>query len=229
VSTGWAVGTLLLDVLDEDDANRIDLPVVRWIVDRRTPWLTDVMQGVSWVGNAGFLLPLIAVLGLLAFRRTRSWATMAELALSVGGAMSIYYVIKPLVARPRPRVGDVVSIASGHAFPSGHTTQTTALAVTLAIMGSGLTTSWSRRATIWSLAVLGSLAMGLSRVYLGVHWPTDVLGGLALGALWAALSAVLIRGPSGAAGDGVVAPEGSPRPTPREDERVRAPDRADNQ
>lgn len=66
---------------------------------------------------------------------------LAELALSLGGAVVLYDLVKVLVGRPRPRVGPLVSTATGYAFPSGHATQTAALAVTLA---AALTSSWAQ-------------------------------------------------------------------------------------
>ncbi len=200
-AAGWAFGSLLQDVLGGDDATRVDLPVVRYLAEHRTAWLTTTMRDVTWLGSTVVLVPLIVTVGLAARHRTRSWATMAQLALSLGGAIALYDLIKPLVGRPRPHVGQLVSTATGYAFPSGHATQTAAVAVTLAALGAVLTGSWPRKVTIWSAAALGCLIVGFSRVYLGVHWPTDVLGGYALGALWAALCALAVRRPDLAANE----------------------------
>jgi undecaprenyl-diphosphatase len=68
-----------------------------------------------------------------------------------------------------------------------------AVTATLALLASAATTSRPRKVMIWSIAVLVSLIVGFSRVYLGVHWPTDVLAGFALGAAWAALSYAVLR------------------------------------
>ena len=94
---------------------------------------------------------------------------MAELALSLSGAVVLTDVIKLLVGRPRPRVGPLVSTATGYAFPSGHATQTAAAAVTLAAFAAVLTSSWARKVIVWSVAVLVCLIVSFSRVYLGVH------------------------------------------------------------
>ncbi len=194
-AAGWAFGSLLQDVLGGDDATRVDLPVVRYLAEHRTAWLTTTMRDLTWLGSTVVLVPFVVTIGLASRRRTRSWATMAQLALSLGGAIALYDLIKPLVGRPRPHVGQLVTTATGYAFPSGHATQTAAVAVTLAALGAASTGSWTRKVTIWSAAALVCLLVGFSRIYLGVHWPTDVLAGFALGALWAATCALAIRRP----------------------------------
>ncbi|MBA3652697.1 MAG: bifunctional DedA family/phosphatase PAP2 family protein [Actinobacteria bacterium] len=197
---GWVFGSLLQDVLGGDDATRIDRPVVYYLAKHRASWLTTAMRDVSWLGSTVVLVPLVVVVGVAAHRRTRRWTTAAHLALSLGGAVALYDLIKPLVGRPRPHVGHLVSTATGYAFPSGHATQTVAVAVTIAMLGSRRTDSWPLKVSIWSAAALVSLAVGFSRIYLGVHWPTDVLAGYALGGLWAAVCALAIRQPTARGG-----------------------------
>lgn len=194
-ATGWVFGSLLHGVLGGDDATRIDLPVVRFLAGHRTAWLTSTLRGVTWAGSTVALVPLVLLVGLYVRRRTRSWSVMAHLAASLAGAVALYDVVKPLVGRPRPQVGQLVATATGYAFPSGHATQTAAVAVTLAILASSRSPRWSRKVAIWTAAVLASLSVGFSRVYLGVHWPTDVLAGLSLGALWAAMCAIALHRP----------------------------------
>jgi undecaprenyl-diphosphatase len=191
-AAGWAFGALLQDVLGGDEASRIDLPVVRFLAEHRAGWLTAAMRDLTWLGSTVVLVPLVAAVGLAARRRTGTWTAMAHLALSLGGAVVLYDVIKPLVGRPRPHVGALVSTATGYAFPSGHATQIVAVTATLSILATGASHSWPGKVAIWCTAVLVSLVVGFSRLYLGVHWPTDVLGGYALGAVWAALASLAI-------------------------------------
>ena len=84
----------------------------------------------------------------------------------------------------------MVTTASGFAFPSGHATQAAAVYGGFAWLAAGWVTAWARKVAVWTGAVLAVLVVGVSRVYLGVHWPTDVLGGWALGGLW--LAGVLV-------------------------------------
>ncbi len=192
-AAGWAFGILLQDVLGADDAALLDRPVVRYLAEHRTAWLTTALREVTRLGSTLVLIPLVVVIGLVAFRRTRSWAPLAQLGLSLGGAIALYDLIKPLVGRARPQVAPLVASATGYSFPSGHATQTAAVCVTLALLGAALTTSWPRKVAVWTAAVVVTLLVGFSRVYLGVHWPTDVLAGVALGSLWAVLCALGMR------------------------------------
>jgi undecaprenyl-diphosphatase len=117
---------------------------------------------------------------------------MVFLGVTVGGASATSTVIKLLVARPRPTSGALVH-ALGYAFPSGHSTAGAATWFSLAVLGSSFTRSTARRVLMTGVAVVLVAAIGLSRVYLGVHAPTDVLGGWALGAAWVAGVAVFGR------------------------------------
>lgn len=186
-ASGWAFGTVLQDVLGRDDSARIDRPVVRLLVEHRTPWLTTTMRDLTWIGSTVVLVPLGVAIGLAARRRTGSWTILAQLAVTLTGAIALYDILKPLVGRPRPHVGQLVATATGYAFPSGHATQMTAFAGTVALLAGASTRSWVRRVAIWTTSILICLLVGFTRIYLGVHWPTDVLAGYALGALWATI------------------------------------------
>lgn len=188
VVSGWATGALLVDMAGVDGAAHLDRIAVGYLAERRSPWLTTTLGHVTWLGTAFVLLPFVAVVGVAVRRRTGSWATMTQLGVSLGGAIVLYDAIKVLVGRPRPQVGQLVSTATGFAFPSGHATQIAAITITIAMLGSTLSLSRSRMVMVWGATALTVLVVGVSRIYLGVHWPTDVLAGSALGALWAVVT-----------------------------------------
>lgn len=149
-----------------------ELSLFRWIND----WpdgLRRVFVLLTWFGTE-WILPLL-LLGALLYKHYR---LMAQIFLAGGGAYVASRVIKIVVARPRPfevLQGVHQRIAeSGYGFPSGHTTFAAALSVTLALVLGG---RWRLLPWLWIIAV------GLSRLYLGVHMPLDVLGGALLGVI----------------------------------------------
>lgn len=95
-------------------------------------------------------------------------------------------LIKLAVGRPRPNA-DALVHAAGYGFPSGHATAATAGWLGVAIVLSRLTSRWARKVALITTALVIAVIVGFSRVYLGVHQPTDVLGGWALGSLWIAV------------------------------------------
>ena len=193
VASGWAIGVLLVDMAGPDGAVRLDRVAGGYLTDRRNAWLTTTLRHVTWLGTAFVLLPLVAVVGVAVRRRVGSWTTMAHLGVSLAGAIVLYDAIKLLVARPRPHVGQLVSTATGLAFPSGHATQIAAVTVMLAILGTARSGSRSTTVAAWCTTAVIVVLVGCSRIYLGVHWATDVLAGGALGALWAILTARTLR------------------------------------
>jgi len=164
------------------------------VVAHRVGWVTALMQTLTSLGSNAVLVPAVVIVGGLFLLRRRDWRPMALLAAALGGAVALYDVVKPLVGRPRPPSSIWIGHYAGPAFPSGHATAAVALYAALALVLS-MGASYGRRALVWSGAALVALVVGASRVYLGAHWLTDVLGGYALGAAWVAflVTIALIR------------------------------------
>lgn len=96
-------------------------------------------------------------------------------------------MIKLLTDRARPPAALATEHFGGLAFPSGHATQATAVFGMLAVVFASVASTWRTKVIVWAAAVLMALVVGVSRLYLGAHWLTDVLGGWALGATWLAV------------------------------------------
>ena len=159
----------------------LDETALLWIQDAvRVPVLDPIMEIFTSLGNAGVLW-IVLSLAMLCWRPTRRAGGIALLAM-VLGMLCTNVVLKQLVLRPRPYVTvegliPLLTSADPNSFPSGHTCA--AFAAGLAWAG-GLPWRWARAA-----AVLQAVCMGLSRLYVGVHYPSDVLAGAVIGSLCA--------------------------------------------
>jgi undecaprenyl-diphosphatase len=156
---------------------------MRAIASHRDATLTTIAGIVSNAGSFALLAPL-SIAFLLLRRWKRPADDIALLVIAAGSAV-LPIVTKLIVARPRPTIEHLSHLTS-LSFPSEHTTQAAAVYLTIAIMLSkGLNRGW--RELVIVVAVLIALAVAWSRVYLGVHYPTDVTAGLFLGWGWALL------------------------------------------
>ena len=156
----------------------------------RTPVLDSAMVFLTGLGDGGLIFILVAMI-LLFFRRTRSAGCSALASLGVG-VVVVNMIIKPLVSRPRPYLvmeGLTVLLPSpdGYSFPSGHTNAAFAFAAALC-----LTLPRECRAGKWA-ALAGACLMGFSRLYVGVHFPSDVLGGAATGTAAALIGCLTVK------------------------------------
>jgi membrane-associated phospholipid phosphatase len=194
----WAVvvglGTLALyglakvgeDVFTHESTS-FDGAIQAWILAHQHPVLDTLFL---WITRVGGIVPMCALaLGgaaYLWYRGERRVAATVLLAPTV--AVILFVAIKQIYARPRP-AGLSGIVPSSYSFPSGHATSAAAICCTLAYVywREGFA---SRRAAML-FAVLVPLLVGISRVYLNVHWATDVIGGWSAGLLIAVLSAVL--------------------------------------
>ena len=188
--TGWAFGSVVQDVISGGGAARIDGPITRALLDRQVEWLTTVMRVVTDFGGWLLLAIMVLVSGLVGRRFTSSWTPLLVLSVALAGGVLLSDMVKSLVARPRPTMAAVVVSGEGFAFPSGHATYAIAVYGGLAYLAAGWFRSWSAKVAAWTIAIVIVVLVGFSRVYLGSHWTTDVLGGYALGGAW--LAAVLV-------------------------------------
>ncbi|MBE3575558.1 MAG: phosphatase PAP2 family protein [Firmicutes bacterium] len=155
------------------------LAALRYLQSIHTPQLDQVFYWITMGGSASFYLVLLPIL---------YWCVNKRLAFRTGVVflLSVYVndVAKGFFHTPRPDPAQVRVIhpetGGGYAFPSGHTQDASTFWVYLAAA--------SRQAWVWILGILAIVAVGLSRLYLGVHWPEDVLGGLLIGVLIAVIA-----------------------------------------
>jgi undecaprenyl-diphosphatase len=183
---GWAFGGLTQDVVAHDDLARIDPRFESFVAAHRAAWATGAMKSVTWLGSNVVLVPLVLIVGGYFVFRRRDWKPLGKLGASLLGAILLYDLVKSLVARARPPARlDVGYTFSGFSFPSGHATESLAVWGMLAILASAVLRR--RRYMPFLLAIVVVSLVGASRIYLGAHWLSDVLGGYALGGLWLSL------------------------------------------
>lgn len=162
----------------------VDRGALRAVEGLRAPWLTTVLAGISVLGSSPGLLAIALAVGAAALLLRRDLLPGAWLLTAYLGAALQYQSLKALLDRGRPPGGLVE--AAGSAFPSGHATQGIAFFGTLAAL---LLTLLPRRVGVFAAVAAVTLGVlsGVSRVYLGVHWLTDVMGGFLLGGAWLAI------------------------------------------
>lgn len=146
-------------------------------------WFEDVMRDMTALGGIGVVIGASLVFaGYLALERRL--VDIAVLATSIVGAQLVSGVIKHLVQRPRPDLVSHEAAIYSASFPSGHTLMATVVYITFALLLAADFADRRVREYLLASAWLVAFAVGASRIYLGVHWPSDVLAGWSLGALW---------------------------------------------
>jgi len=207
-----AFGAVTREVVGHDGMAVHDPHVTAWMVAHRAEWLTSILRVVTWLGSTAVIVPLGVIVGGFFVLRRRRWQPLALLAAAVAGAVGLYDIVKPLIGRPRPPPAIWIGHYSGAAFPSGHAAQSVAFYAMLAIVLGAGRSRWAKT-VLWSVAALVGLAVGGSRIYLGAHWLTDVLGGYALGASWVATVVIVMLAASSrkTGGAELAAPGNEPR------------------
>jgi len=159
------------------------------------PLLLESVRDLTALG--GVLLRNLFALGAtvaLLFLRLRREAVL--LALTVAGGWLVEFAVKTLVGRPRPEIVPHLTEAGGASFPSGHSFNSAVVYIAIALAFATLSARQSVRLTVIGAAILASLAVAWSRVWLGVHFPSDVAAGWLGGAGWAFLAAALLQRPA---------------------------------
>jgi undecaprenyl-diphosphatase len=170
------------------------------LVPKGPKFLAEAVRDLTSLG--GVLLRNLIAIGAvtaLLFLRLRREAIL--LALTVVGAWAVEGIIKTLVSRPRPVIVPHLTEAGGASFPSGHAFNSAVVYIAIALAFATLSARQSVRLTIIAVAIVLSLVIAWTRVWLGVHFPSDVMAGWLGGAGWAFLAAALLQQPADAAAD----------------------------
>ncbi|MDH4438919.1 MAG: phosphatase PAP2 family protein [Rhizobium sp.] len=147
-------------------------------------WLTKMMVDITALGGVT-VLTLIVTLVVVYLALRRKFRTALFVTASILGGWALSSALKLGIARPRPEVVQHLVEVSDMSFPSGHAMLSAITYLTLGAMLSRLEETRTLRYFFPLVAVVLTLIIGLSRIYLGVHYPTDVLGGWAAGTVWA--------------------------------------------
>ena len=208
-----AFGVLSMVVVGREGAPLFtDEDVLTWSVAHRPDVAVAVARGLTATGTGVIPYALVVLAGILTGRTARQRLLAATLAAAcLASGQGLRYGVMTLIARPRPAQGDWAGAASGWSFPSGHTT-TAALTAGLVILAICVRGPHGRLPLCLAVGCWGAL-VGLTLVYLGVHWFTDVVGGwlFAVGWLGVCLCAAAWWLPARLITDGATDPAGPPR------------------
>jgi membrane-associated phospholipid phosphatase len=189
-----AIGYVLTHWLNHSAFERWDLSVDRWFVGRRTQSWNDATQVGSHAAETITVIALAVVLVVGLRFVLGTWDASLFLALAVIGEVAIFVCVTLVIDRPRPEVAHLDTAPPTSSFPSGHVAAAVALYGALAVVVWSYSRREWLRAGALAIAIAVPIVVGLSRLYRGMHYPTDVLAGALLGALWLiTVSLVLMR------------------------------------
>lgn len=183
------LGWLLSKVATGNDIAHTDDSLTRWLVTRRTPTWTDTAGLVTTLSDTITVVVIAAlavVVARLAFKR---WREPLMVVVAVVGEVLIFLALTMLVERQRPAVPQLDEAPPTSSYPSGHTAAAIVLYGSLAVIALRWVRRRGWRAVIVAIAVAIPAAIALARVYLGMHYVTDVLGGAVLGVAWLTVAA----------------------------------------
>ena len=179
--TGVGFGWLLMRTNSWRVGTAWERAALTWTQDHPLPYLLDqLMLAMPYLGTNLTMLPLMIVVALVLWRRYHQRLIALQLLLVSVGSLSLNPTMKHLLDRPRPAMFPLRGMWTWASYPSGHLILTTALYFTVSMMLQR-THGW-RWPYVVSVVVIALTAY--SRVYLAVHWPTDMIGGLMIGIVW---------------------------------------------
>jgi membrane-associated phospholipid phosphatase len=180
---GWCFGEIAEDVSHGDPIVQVDRHVGVWFHQHASPSITQVARTISFFGSVGWLT--VASIGVALFLVSRrDWLNATLFALIMVGGSTLNVVLKHFFHRERPALENPLVTLSSYGFPSGHTMGAILFYGFLALLAWKNVRNRAARLACVVGACFCILLVGLTRIYLGAHYLTDVLGALATGLFW---------------------------------------------
>jgi membrane-associated phospholipid phosphatase len=168
---------------------RADQTIHDWFGHERRPGLTALLRTATSIGGTGGLAAIVAVVvAVLLVRKERASAIFVV--VTAAGAGLLNTGLKMIFARARPDLASAIAVARWYSFPSGHAMSSFATFGALAYIALRQPWPWASRSAGLAVALTLVVLVGLSRVYLGVHWASDIAGGWSAGTVWLASAVV---------------------------------------
>jgi len=191
VVAAWVFSGIADAVSGAEMITIIDVDIANWLHSHANPSLTKFMLAITYMHSVAGIIVLSFFFAIVIIWK-KEWYWLSALTVTVGGGMLINLFVKHAFHRKRPSFDDPLLLLTTYSFPSGHTAGAT-------LFYGALTTylfyhihSWRWRDPIVAIAVLMVLAVGVSRLYLGVHYLSDVLAAIAESTAWLAFSLTTI-------------------------------------
>lgn len=191
--TAWA-GDGFIDLAEKVHGNnaslqKIDASIHDWAVRERTSGATTFFTVMTIIGGPLGLAVLMTVVGII-LAIQRRWRWLIYVAVTAGGGGLLNLELKRYFARARPVAAEMLRRANGYSFPSGHAMGSAVAFGALAYLAFRAIRSWPAKAAVMAFLYTLIAAVSLSRVYLGVHWISDVLAGVTVGTVWVTTTTV---------------------------------------
>ncbi|MBW3554755.1 MAG: phosphatase PAP2 family protein, partial [Gemmatimonadetes bacterium] len=180
----WGFAAIADEVL-KGTTQRFDEAVLSWVATHRTEFLDQLALEVTALGNSATLAVLVLVASSFLWL-THHRLSVALLFTALAGGGLLNWLLKDIFDRPRPDVVEWGTEVASASFPSGHAMSAMIAYASVAYLGGRLEPTRLMRALTWLFAALLILGIGGSRIYLGVHYPSDVVAGFIAGLAWLA-------------------------------------------
>ena len=169
----------------------LDNSVLQFMASHRTKELDQVMVEITTLGTGVVVIMIVVVASIFLWQTQHRWSAAVLLIGTVGGLL-MDWLLKAFFQRPRPEIFPHGTMVYSSSFPSGHAMTALIAYGTVAYLIGRLQASPTMKRTTWGIAVLLVLGIGFSRMYLGVHYPSDILGGYIAGLAWLTFVASLV-------------------------------------
>ncbi len=183
----------LTERLKENQLQGLDQKVSKWIFSYRSESLTPAVKLITDLGDKMAYVVLVPLIGLLFYVNGRRWRLTIQSIIVLLSTSLLNIWIKNIISRPRPLPDLRLVEAHSYSFPSGHSMSAIAFYGFLVYLTLTLVRNLPLKIFLLLVEILLILGIGLSRIYLGVHYPSDVLAGFAAGLFWLMICIALFR------------------------------------